>query len=187
MTLVELLASLSLMVVLLMVLSEFLYSGTRLWDKNDRAYERRQLLRSVAQTFNADLDLLVNSPFLAEAAFIGDEYGFVFWAETGDGLIQVKYSYDQQNQKVIKSVHFWGGKPVENTLFHGIKDWRIEYFRKKTENWELQWSPATKNEIPALIRVTFKTENTRGEVVVPIKAWHDESAGNAGAGDANGT
>ena len=82
----------SLLVILLAVLSQFLYNGARMWGKNDRAYERRRELRLISQTFNTDLGQLVNSPFLAEPAFSGDEYGFTFWAETGAGLVKIKYS-----------------------------------------------------------------------------------------------
>lgn len=189
MTLVELLASLSLLVILLAVLSQFLYSGIHLWDKSDRAYERRHQLRSISQILNTDLGQLVNSPFLAEPAFNGDEYGCAFWAETNEGLVQIKYRYDQQSQKVFKTIGFWGSKPLENELFQGIKNWKIEYFRPKMKNWELQWRPTSKNEIPALIRVTATMEkNSLGTLVVPIKAWHNESSAAAAAGsDADGT
>jgi prepilin-type N-terminal cleavage/methylation domain-containing protein len=188
MTLVELLASLSLLVILLAVLSQFLYNSSRMWGKNDRAYERLSELRLISHTLNTDLGQLVNSPFLTEPAFSGDEYGCAFWAETGAGLVHIKYSYDQQNQKVFKTIGFQGSKPPENQLFGGVGNWKIEYFRPQTKNWELQWQPVSKNEIPALIRVTATMGNHElGPLVVPIKAWHNESSAAAAGGETDGT
>jgi prepilin-type N-terminal cleavage/methylation domain-containing protein len=187
MTLIELLASLSLLAILLAVLSQFLYTGTRMWGKSDRACERRHQLRFISQTLNTDLGLLVNSPFLAEPAINGDEYGFTFWAVTNDGLVQVKYHFDSQEQKVFRSAGFWGSKPPENQMFDQVKEWKVEYYRPKTKNWELQWQPTLKSDIPSLIRVTVTVgNNSLGSLVFPIKAWHNESSADAAADDADG-
>jgi prepilin-type N-terminal cleavage/methylation domain-containing protein len=180
MTLIELLASLSLLAILLVVLSQFLYTSVHLWGKNDHAYERRHQLRLISQTLNTDLGLLVNSPFLPEPAIRGDEYDFTFWAATNDGLVQVKYHFDSQEQKVFRSEGFWGSKPAENLLLDQVKEWKVEYYRPKTKNWDLQWQPAPtlKNDIPSLIKVTITVgKNSLGSLVFPIKAWHKASDG----------
>jgi prepilin-type N-terminal cleavage/methylation domain-containing protein len=176
MTLIELLASLALLVILLGVLSQFLYNGVHLWGRHDRAYERRHQLRVISQTLSSDLAALVNSPFLAEPALSGDEYEMSFWTEAKDGLVQIKYRYDQQTQKVFKSTGFWGSKPPENELLTAVKSWSIEYYRPKTNNWEQLWKPTYKNELPSLIRVTMQSKtDDLGTMVFPIKAWHKES------------
>jgi prepilin-type N-terminal cleavage/methylation domain-containing protein len=177
MTLVELLASLSLLAILLAVLSQFLYTGIGVWGKTDRANERNYQLRLISQTLHNDLASMVSSPFLAEPAVRGDEYEVAFWTETSEGLVQIKYKYDQSTRKVLKTAGFWGSKPSENEAFQGIQSWKIEYYRPKTKNWELQWKPAYKNEIPALIRVTvtMKSKDQTGTLVFPIKNWHSES------------
>jgi prepilin-type N-terminal cleavage/methylation domain-containing protein len=178
MTLVELLASLSLLGILLAVLSQFLYTGIGLWGKTDRANERNYQLRFISQTLNTDLASMVNSPFLAEPAISGDEYEVTFWSENDQGLVQVKYRYDESTQKVLKTVGFWGNKASENEVFQKIQSWKIEYYRPKTKKWESQWQPAYKNEIPALLRVTVILKNkdqTGTTLVFPIKTWHNES------------
>jgi type II secretory pathway component PulJ len=176
MTLIELLASLSLLMILLTVLSQFLYNGVHLWGQNDRAYERQHQLRLISHTLNTDMSSFVNSPFLAEPAMSGDEYEFTFWTDTNEGLVQVKYRYDQQTKKVFKTTGFWGSKPPEKELFSAVKSWKVEYYRPKTKNWDLQWKPSYKNEIPASIRVTVTTDNNDlGTLVIPIKVWRKES------------
>jgi prepilin-type N-terminal cleavage/methylation domain-containing protein len=177
MTLIELLASLSLIAILLAVLSQFLYSGVRLWGKDDQAYERRRQLLVISQTLSTDLASLVNSPYLAEPAMKGDEYGFDFWRTTHDGLVQINYRFDQSEGKVFKSAGFWGSKPQENPIFTQVKEWKIEYFRLKTKNWESDWQPTdNKTDIPSLIRITFRVGTNNQEVlVIPIKAYHSES------------
>ena len=125
---------------------------------------------------NTDLASLVNSPFLAESALSGDEYEINFWVEANEGLVQIKYRYDQQTQKVFKSTGFWGSKLSEKELLAAVKSWCIEYYRPKTKNWERGWKPTFKNELPSLIRVTMQTQNDDlGSMVFPIKAWYKES------------
>ena len=176
MTLVEVLASLSLLMILLAVISQFLYTDVRLWGKNDQIYERSYQTRVLAKTFRLDLSSLVNSPFLAEPAVQGDDYQFVFWAENQDGLVQIQYRFDTSEKKVYRSVGFWGSKPQEKLFFAQVEEWKIEYFRPKTKNWELQWQPVQKTDIPSLIRVTFQAQKNKATtLVIPIPAWHSES------------
>ena len=176
MTLVEVLASLSLLMILLAVLSQFLYTDTRLWAQNDHSLERRAQLRILSQTLNTDFASLVNSPFLAEPAIQGDDYQTTFWATNQDGLVQIQYRFSLSEEKVFRSAGFWGSKPQEKVLLDHVKEWKVEYFRPKTKNWELFWKPAQKTEIPSLVRVTICAKNNNSKaLVIPIKAWHSES------------
>ncbi len=177
MTLVEVLASLSLLMVLLGVLSQFLYTDVRLWGKNNNAFERGYQLRVLSQTFHNDLGSMVSGAFLAEASLQGDDYHFAFWAVKPDGLVQIQYRYDPSAQKVFRSAGFWGSKPQEKLVFDRVEDWKFEYYRPKTKNWELYWKPdQNKTDLPSLVRVTAKIHNNHAEMlVVPLPVWRNES------------
>jgi hypothetical protein len=175
MTLIEVLASLSLLVVLLMILSQFLDTDIHLWGKNARADEPRHQLQALSQKLNSDLASLVDSPFLAEPAMKGDENQFTFWAATQNGLVQIEYRFDPVEQKVFRAAGFWGSVFEEKPLFDQVKKWQVEYFRPQTKNWELVWQPALKTDIPSLIRLSvWIGNNNLGTLVIPIHAWHHE-------------
>lgn len=174
-TLLEVIASLSLLAILLGVLTQFLYAGLRVKEKTDQAYERQHLLKNFHQTVSADLASLVVGPYLPENAVSGDDYEMNFWQESNNGLLQIRYRYDLQEKRLLRATCFWGGKPEETVIFTDITKWKIEYFRFKTKNWLTVWKPSHKDEIPALIRFTLATKNADlGELVFPIKVWYNE-------------
>ncbi|HEX3044528.1 MAG TPA: hypothetical protein VHY08_07220 [Bacillota bacterium] len=178
MTLVEVLASLGLLMILLGVLSQFLYTDVLLWGKKNLAFERSYQLRLLSQTLNNDLGSLVGSTFLAEPAFQGNDYQLTFWSTKDNGLVQIQYRFSSSEEKVFRSVGFWGGKPQEVVLLNKVKEWKFEYFRSKTKNWDLLWQPTQKTEIPSLVRVNVSSGKNIAALIIPIKIRLDESGVN---------
>ncbi|NLY74816.1 MAG: hypothetical protein GX075_05895 [Firmicutes bacterium] len=176
MTLAEVLAALTLTVLLLGFLSQFLYNGVSLWSRNDRAYRGQHQMKLIYQTLTNDLEGTFSGPFLpGEKSFQGEEQSLTFWSESGSGLKVIEYRYDAYEKTVWRSVGFWGGEPVERKLLTGITEWRFEYFEPKRRNWLLFWKPSSRTGLPALIKVTAKTDlNTLGPLTITIKTRRDE-------------
>ncbi len=169
-TLIEVLISLSLMALILGVLSQFLYSGVRVQNKNAQAYERQYLLKSLYQVFSSDLAALTAGPYLPEKAFLGKEYELSFWREDSAGLVQIKYRYSLPEKKLYKSIGFWGSAPEETVLFEGLTDWKFQYYQAKNKNWLLEWDPDLKEETPRLISISFKTGGKDFQkIVLPVR------------------
>lgn len=163
------------MAIILGIMSQFLYNGIRLWSKNDRAYQRQHQLKFVYQTIASDLENVFPGPLLPENSFEGDEYRMSFWSVTSSGLKYITYEYDLSTQKVNRSVGLWGAEPEAKVLFSEIKEWKIEFFDDQTANWLTTWDPEAKSDIPALVRVTARSEKDNlGTMTFSIKAWHVE-------------
>lgn len=180
-TLIEVLISLSLVVLILGVLNLFLYSGFRFQGKYDRAYERKYLLKSLYQVCRSDLASMVTGPYLPEASLVGNDYELSFWRESAAGLFQIKYRFDPQEKKLYRAIGFWESEKQETVLFEAIDDWKFEYFDGDSKNWVSEWSPELKEEIPALVGVSYQTaESGLIRIVFPIKLKqhkdnHDEN------------
>ena len=173
-TLIEMLVTLSITAFLFLVLSQFLLSGVQLWAKNDHAYRRQHLLNLVFQSLNRDLGAMIPGGYLPEVAASGDQYQFKCWIENEQGLIQLEYRYDQQERKVYRIVGFWGGQPVEKVLLEEVDDWKFEYFQAHSKRWLITWSPEQRSEVPALIKVTFKTKlGDLGSMIIPVNTAQD--------------
>jgi len=179
MTLAEVLAALTLTVLLLGFLSQFLYNGITLWSRNDKAYRGQHQLKLIYQTLANDLESIFSGPFLpGEKLFQGEEQSLIFWSESGSGLKVIRYRYDSYEKTVWRSAGYWGSEPDERKLLTGITEWRFEYFEPKRRNWVLSWKPSFKTELPALVKVTAKTDlNKLGPLVFTIKARRDEEEG----------
>jgi type II secretory pathway component PulJ len=175
MTLAEVVASLALSILLLGMLSQFLYSGAGLWNKNDQAYQNQHQLKFIYQTIANDLENVFSGRFLPEETFQGEEYHFNCWCESNSGLKRIEYRYDLQEKAVWRWAGYWGSAPEERKLYSGVSEWRFEYFDPKNCNWVLSWDPSTKTELPSLLKVTAKTDlGVIGPVVFSIKSWRDE-------------
>lgn len=170
MTLVEVLASLTLTIFLLGMLAQFLKDGVGLWSKNDRAYRNQHQLKYVYQTLANDLEGVFTGRFLPDKPFQGEELRLVFWNESNDGLKQIGYRYDLETKAVRRWSGIWGGVPEESNLFSGVSEWRFEYYKPDKKNWVLEWNPSTDMELPSLVKITAKTDlGVLGPVVFPIK------------------
>lgn len=123
-------------------------------------------------------DNIVGSTFLAEPAFQGNDYQLTFWSTKDNGLVQIQYRFSSSEEKVFRSVGFWGGKPQEVVLLNKVKEWKFEYFRSKTKNWDLLWQPTQKTEIPSLVRVNVSSGKNIAALIIPIKIRLDESGVN---------
>lgn len=175
MTLAEVVASLALSILLLGMLSQFLYSGAGLWNKNDQAYRDQRQLKFIYQTIANDLENVFSGRFLPEDTFQGEEYLFNCWCESDTGLKRIGYRYDLQEKAVWRWAGYWGSAPEERKLFSGVSQWRFEYFDPNKSNWFLNWEPSNKTELPSLVKVTAKTDRgVIGPVVIHIKSWRDE-------------
>ena len=173
-TLIEMLVTLSITAFLFLILAQFLFSGVQLWAKNDQAYRRQHQLNLVFQSLNGDLGAMIPGGYLPEVAASGDQYQFKCWGENEQGLVQFEYRYDQQERKVFRTVGFWGGQPVASVLLEAVDDWKFEYFQAHSKRWLITWSPEQRNEVPALVKVTFKTKlGDLGSMIIPINTAYD--------------
>ena len=174
-TLIEILFVLAITAFLLVILSEFLFSGMRLWAKNDQAYRRQHQIKLVYQVINKELSTLYINPYLPDKALTGTDIEAEFWKESTAGLVKVKYRYEQTEHILYRSVGFAGTTPSETALFKNIKDWKFEYYQPHTQNWVLEWDPKEKTSVPSLIRISIATkESDLGTFTIPVKAWHSE-------------
>lgn len=174
-TLAEVVASLALSILLLGMLSQFLYSGASLWSKNDRAYRNQHQLKFIYQTIANDLENVFGGRFLPEETFRGEEYLFNCWCETNTGLKRIGYRYDLYEKAVWRSVGYWGGPAEERKLVSNVAEWRFEYFDPNKSNWLLYWEPTAKTKLPSLVKITAKTDlGVVGPVVFSIKSRRDE-------------
>jgi type II secretory pathway component PulJ len=175
MTLLEVLASLGILVILLAVLSQMLYTGSRLWLKNDYAYQKQHRLQDLYTILAPELRSACSSEFLPTPACQGDGQQLSFWRETGAGLEQVTYRYDAGQKTLYRMAGFWGAQPEAELLFTDLVAWKFEYFEAATRNWKDDWKPAVKTALPALIRITVATTRTDlGAIAIPLEAWHAE-------------
>jgi hypothetical protein len=178
-TLLEVVAALGIIVILLAVLSQLLDTGSRLWMKNDRAYQRQHQLHDINLTLAQDLSQAYASDLLPGKALTGDETKLVLWRETPQGLQQVTYRYDAPTSTIYRSAGFWGEHGDEKTVFYDIVRWKFEYFAGGSKSWKSIWEPELKAELPALIRITVATAtNDLGSQVISVEAWHDDEAEN---------
>lgn len=175
MTLAEVVAALGLSVLLLGMLSQFLFNGGSLWSKNDLAYQSQHQLKFVYQTIGNDLENAFVGRFLPEEPFQGEEYFFYFWCNSNDGLKRIGYRYDLQEKAIWRSSGYWGSIPKEQKLFGNIFEWRFEYYEPNKGNWVLYCKSSTKTDLPSLVKITAKTDlGVLGPIVLPIKAWRNE-------------
>lgn len=175
MTLAEVVAALGLSVLLLGMLSQFLFNGGRLWSKNDLAYQSQHQLKSVYQAIGNDLENAFIGRFLPEEPFQGEEYFFNFWCDSNEGLKRIGYRYDLQEKAIWRLFGYWGGVPEERKLFDNIAEWRFEYYEPKRGNWVLYWKSSTKTDLPSLVKITAKTDlGVLGPIILPVKAWRNE-------------
>jgi type II secretory pathway component PulJ len=175
-TLLEAVAALGIIVILLAVLAQLLETGSRLWLKNDRAYQRQHRLRDLNLTLTQDLSQAYASDLLPDRALTGDAATLALWRETPRGLQQVTYRYDSPTATLYRSAAFWGEQGDEQAVFSDIVKWKFEYFAANSRSWEYQWEPQSQAELPALIRITATTaRNDLGSQVIAVEAWHDEA------------
>lgn len=172
-TLLEMLVSLTISAVLFAILAQFMFSGIQLWGKNDQAYQRQHRLNLVYQVVYNDLATVYVSNYLAEKAFKGDEYQLNFWREAPSGLVQVTYRYDRSSKQVFRTIGFWGSTPAEVSIFKNFNTWKFEYYQPNTKSWISEWDPDQKTAVPALIRITGKSDTDLGQIVIPIKTWYN--------------
>jgi prepilin-type N-terminal cleavage/methylation domain-containing protein len=174
-TLLEMVAAMTIIAFMLAVLAQFLFSGVRLWGQQDSNYRQQHRLTMIRQILNYDLSSLLVGNYLPEDSVRGDDLQLQFWSEAADGLVLVTYYYDPEQQTVFRCAGFWGQKAPEVPLFKEITEWKFAYFESKGKNWTATWKATRKNEIPALIRVTAcaKTGNL-GTLTFSVKAWHEE-------------
>jgi prepilin-type N-terminal cleavage/methylation domain-containing protein len=174
-TLLEMLAAITILAFMLAILSQFLFSGLRLWGKQDRGYQQQHRLKLIHQTLYNDLSTVLAGNYLPEYSVKGDDAKIQFWSESAAGLEQITYYYDQEHQVVYRAAGFWGQVPQDIPLFKEITEWKFEYFEPKWKNWVTEWNPALKMEIPLLIRVSVNTKTGNlGTMTFPLKAWHKE-------------
>lgn len=174
-TLLEMLAAITITAFMLAILAQFLFSGVRLWGKQDRGYQQQHRLKLIHQTLYNDLSTALAGNYLPEYSVKGDDAKLQFWSEAPTGLVQITYDYDREQQIVYRSAGFWGQVPQEIPLFKEITEWKFEYFEPKWKNWVTQWNPEQKMLIPALVRVTVHTKTGNlGAMTFPLKAWHEE-------------
>lgn len=168
-------ASLGILVVLLGVLSQLLYTGGRMWLKTDYAYQKQHQLQELDTVIGGELHLAYSGDFLPEAALRGDEQELAFWRETSRGFEQVTYRYDPAQQILYRAAGFWGSKPEEQVFLRSYTRWKFEYFDAASGNWKLQWRSEAKSMLPSLVRVTAAT-SPLGEIttVIALDAWHEE-------------
>lgn len=172
-TLLEMLFSIGMTGVLLAVLAQFLLSGLKLWERNDKGYRRQHQMKFIYQTVYDELSNMLYGDYLPEYLISGDDYKLSFWRESNTGLILVTYRYDFNEKKVYRSEGFYGSNPGETMLFDDISNWQFEYYEPETRNWLREWT-SDRKELPALIRITAKTkENNLGTLIIPVKAWHN--------------
>ncbi|HEY8463057.1 MAG TPA: type II secretion system protein GspJ [Bacillota bacterium] len=172
-TLLEMIAALSLTAFLLGILSQLLYSGARLWEHQSRSYQWQHQLRLVYQTLYHDFSNAVCGVYLPENAIKGDDLKVQLWGETPSGLYRITYQYDSATGTVTRTVGRWGEEAEAVPLFKGIKSWKLEYFEATWKSWVAEWDPEQKDELPSLIRVTLATKAGRlGTLTFPVKVWY---------------
>ncbi|MGD8401282.1 MAG: hypothetical protein PVH64_10195 [Bacillota bacterium] len=177
MTLLEVVASLTLIAFILGVMSEFLYNGVRFWARNDHAYQRQHQLQSIYQTIHNDLESAFSGAYFAENSFKGETAELEFWRETVYGLEQKLYRFDREAQQVTCSNGLWGVLPEGRVIFTGIKEWEFAYFDPIAAQWLYIWNPSSKSALPALVRLTVKTAlGGPGTLVFPLNAGRTEEA-----------
>ncbi len=177
-TLIEILATLTLTGVLLGIMAQFLYTGVLLWDKNDRAYQKQHFQQHWQQQFTKEISSLITSPYLPEAAFVGNDQKFSFWREHQTGLLQITYSYDSFAKKLYRSSDFWGATSEPQLILEQVASCNFEYYDPKTKNWRLEWQSKTKEAIPALIKLKLKfTDGLTLPLIFSVKTWSIEVAG----------
>jgi hypothetical protein len=166
------LASITITAFMLAILAQFLFSGLRLWGRQDRSYQLQHRLKLIHKTLYNDLSAVLAGNYLPEDSVKGDDAKLQFWTEMPSGLVQVTYSYDAEQQVVNRSEGIWGQVPQEIPLFKEITRWEFEYFDTKWDNWVKEWHPEQKISIPALIRVNVRTKTGNlGALTFPLKAW----------------
>jgi hypothetical protein len=174
-TLLEMVAAMTITAFMLAVLAQFLFSGARLWGQQDCNYRQQHRLTMIRQILDYDLSSLLVGNYLPEDSVWGDGLKLQFWSEAADGLVRITYYYDPEQQTVFRLAGFWGQEAPEVPLFKEITEWKFEYFESKWKNWTSTWKARRKNEVPALVRVTAhaKTGNL-GTLTFSVKAWHEE-------------
>jgi hypothetical protein len=164
--------SIGLTGVLLAILAQFMLSGVKLWERNDRGYRRQHQMKFIYQMVYNEVSTMLYGEYLPDYIISGDDYKLSFWRESDNGLILVTYRYDFNEKKVYRSEGFYGSSPGDELLFEDIANWQFEYYEPKTRNWLREWT-ADRKELPALIRITLKTKNSNlGTLTIPVKAWH---------------
>lgn len=176
-TLMEMLVSLSMFAILLALLSQFLFNGIRLWERNDRAYQRQHQLKVIYQTIDNDLSGMLAGCFLPEGALTGEETELHFWKESEKlGAYQVHYRFEQWEKKVYRSTNIFGGETEEEVWLTGIKAWEFNFYDPESENWLFDWEPDMKWKLPALVRIAVKTEDhDLGKLIFPVRVWTKEA------------
>jgi type II secretory pathway component PulJ len=176
-TLMEVLAALGILVLLLTVISQLLYTGGRMWVKTDYAYQKQHQLQDLYTVLASDLRFAYCSQFLPTKAFKGNDLEIAFWRETSMGLQQVTYRYDATQKVINRTAGFWGATPEAEPLFTNLATLKFEYFETTSHNWKSDWEPKLKTLLPSLVRITATTgANDLGTVVIPLEAWHEEDA-----------
>ena len=171
-TLLEMLFSIGITGLLLVILAQFMVSGIKLWERNDRGYRRQHQMKFIYQSVYQEVSCMLCGDYLPEYIISGDDYKLSFWRESDAGLILVTYRYDMNDKKVYRSEGFYGSSPGDTVLFEDIINWQFEYFEPETRNWLREWT-SDRRELPALIRITAKTKDSNlGALTIPVKAWH---------------
>jgi hypothetical protein len=174
-TLLEMVAAITITAFMLAILSQFLFTGLRLWSKQDRGYQQQHRLKLIHKTLYNDLSTLLAGNYLPEYSVKGNDTRLQFWSEASTGLVWITYNYDSEKQVVYRSEGFWGQEAPEIPLFKEITKWQFEYFDPKWKNWVSEWRPNLKITIPELIRVAVSTKTANlGTLTFPLKAWHEE-------------
>jgi hypothetical protein len=174
-TLLEMLAAITLTAFMLAILSQFLFTGLRIWTQQDRGYQQQHRLKLIHKTLLNDLSTALVGNYLPEYAVKGDDSQIQFWSEAAAGLVRITYSYNAEERVVYRSEGFWGQAPPEIPLFKEITAWKFAYYDPKWKSWVTEWNPDQKVIIPALIRVTVSTKTGNlGTMTFPLKAWHEE-------------
>lgn len=174
-TMLEMVAALSLTALLLGILSQLLFSGVRLWSRQDRFYQQQHRFKFVYQTLYNDFSTAFASTYLPEPAMKGDDVEVQFWSETEKGLVQIKYCYDHTEQTVSRTEGFWGQEVAAKPLFKEVQQWKLEYFEPEWKSWVADWDHGDKGKLPSLIRVSIATKSgDLGTMTFPVKAWRKE-------------
>lgn len=172
-TMLEMVAALSLTAFMLAVLSQLLFSGIRLWNNQDHSYAQQHRFKFIYTTLYNDFGTILVGDYLPCAAVKGDDTKVKFWSDSGRGMVLVSYAYDPEIKAVRRWEGLWGQVEEPGVpLFKDVTSWKVEYYKTKYKSWVTEWAPDTVGEVPSMIQVTVKTKTGNlGTMTFPVKAW----------------
>jgi len=203
-TLIEVMLSLSILVVMIGLVLSALRLGQRSMEKGEKAMDEAALRRFVVSRLSSDVASMypyVETSYGEKKTFLFSgkerELGFVTTYHAGStgmpwgGASFVQYSVGEGGLSIKeKTVPFAPADIRQDDrsfdLGQGVSDVRFSYLGPG--GWQSKWDTGASKRLPLAVRAIFTFKDGTAPLVVTVPVWasYDEGAGKSGGAGGNG-